>query len=267
MVQGFEARGEEESAFVAMIEGSGLVRSESMEITNDPRFFTGNVIDKRLSAFHLAGMISVIMLKVAMGNLFKMKKDISYDTFNPWKDNDGLAQVIGFVLLTFTLFLNIITVYVTIAQIYHTYRLMTAGPTGFEMATSYYLNRNIIFWRHFSLMCMFISFPVILVSCGLRMLVKFDKESVKKAKWVTEIKPTATLIPEPHIGNISIFGLGVMLCYIFMSCVLWCIHQKHVSVFRERYSLAVAEDSGVTPLRTHVAELTARGKTQGYLDV
>jgi hypothetical protein len=267
MVQGFEARGEEESAFVAMVEGSGLVRSESMEITNDPRFFTGNVIDKRLSAFHLAGMVSVIMLKVAMGNLFTMKKDISYDTLNPWVDNDGLAQLIGFILLTLTLFLNIITVYVTIAQIYHTYRLMTAGPTGFEMATAYYLNRNIIFWRHFSLMCMFISFPIVLISCGLRMLVRFDKESIKKATHVQELKPQATLISTPVIGNISVIGLCVMMLYVFMSCFLWCIHQKHVAVFRERYAAAVAEDSGVTPLRTHVQELTTRGKAHGYLDV
>jgi hypothetical protein len=266
MANNFSGRQDAGGVFSSMVEGSGLVKADSMEITNDPRFFTGNVLDKRLGAFHIAGMVSVLMVKVAAGNVMKMKKDWSWATFDPRKDNDGIVQILGFALLNLTLYLNVITVYVTIAQMYHTYRLMTAGPTGFEMAASYYLNRNVTFWRHFGIMCMFISFPTLLISCGLRLTVKFDKDSSHKATWVSE-HPTKAPLPDPHVGSWSVFGMIVCATYLLVAFFLTCIHLKHVAVFRERYNLAVAEDSVVTPLRTHVQEVSARGRGSSYLDV
>lgn len=257
----YEGQSDKTSGFVDMVENMGFVRSESMDIQNDPRFFQHNVIDKRLAAFHGLGVVSSIMVKTAMGQIFGMKKDIKFSTFDPSKDTDGWAQILGFVLMTFVLFFNTIATYTTIAQIYHTYRLMTAGPTGFEMATSYYLNKNIIFWRHFAVKCMLVSLPIFLASSGLRLLVKFDRDMVKKPMWISEVHPTALPLPEPHVGTINGFGIIVCLVYVVLGCLVQSVHHKHMAVFRERYELVmVREGEGVQSLLTHVQTLSHRGR-------
>merc|ERR1719471_545799 len=89
---------------------------------------------------------------------------------------DGICQFLGFSLMCLVLFANMLATYVGVAQPYHTYRLMTAGPTGFETAAAYYLNRDIVAWRHLSVKLMLLSMPVFVVSCGFRLLVKFDRD-------------------------------------------------------------------------------------------
>lgn len=256
----YDGDNNEGGMFMSVMENTGVVRSESMEITNDPRFFSGNVIDKRLAAFHIAGVVSVIMTKTAMSEIFSMKKDITNKTFDPTVDNDGWAQILGFVTLSLVLWCNIVSVYVTIAQIYHTYRLMTAGPTGFEMAASYYLNRNMIFWRHFGIKCMLGSLPLLIMSTGLRLLIKFDRGSVTKPKWLNEAKPTAVPLTTPHIGSISLIGLFVCVVYLFVSVFIYYVHLKHVAVFRERYSLVMVNDDHMRGFLTHVETMSARGR-------
>lgn len=61
-------------------------------------------------------------------HLFGMSKRMSYTP----KDLDGFLQLIAFLLLIVVQFLNVIATYVGVAQPYHTIRLMTAGPSGFE---------------------------------------------------------------------------------------------------------------------------------------
>merc|ERR1719337_186217 len=74
-------------------------------------------------------------------------------------------------------FFNMLSTYVGVAQPYHTIRLMTAGPTGFEAATSYYLNRNIIAWRHMAIKYMLLSLPLYISQMGFRLIVKFDRQT------------------------------------------------------------------------------------------
>merc|ERR1711920_600969 len=92
-------------------------------------------------------------------------------------DFDGALQMLGFVIMTFVLFANIVATYVGVAQVYHAFRLETAGPTGFEMATSYYLNPNIVSYRHISIKCMLLSLPMFLISTGMRIAVNFDRSA------------------------------------------------------------------------------------------
>merc|ERR1719230_2441827 len=125
----------------ALEQGTGLVHSESMHMTNDPRFFQGSVLNKRLAAFSGLSVVSGLMVGTC-SDVISMKKDMNLSTL------EGNLQLLSFTIMTFVLFANIIATYVGVAQIYHTYRLETAGPTGFEMATSYYLNPNIVSWRH-----------------------------------------------------------------------------------------------------------------------
>merc|ERR1719450_1596868 len=84
---------------------------------------------------------------------------------------EGQLHAVEFVMNCGALFANIIAVYVSVAQVSHVYRLETAGPTGFEMATSYYLNVNIVAWRHLAIKCLLLSLPLFLVSTGIQIEV------------------------------------------------------------------------------------------------
>merc|ERR1712151_1036541 len=88
---------------------------------------------------------------------------------------DGIWQLIGFMLLSLVVFAEIFAVYVGVAQPYHTYRLMTAGPTGFEAATMYYLDNGIIFWRHTAIRLMLYSLPIYVTSHAFRFIPQFDR--------------------------------------------------------------------------------------------
>eukprot|EP00913_Durusdinium_trenchii_P019123 g17971.t1 len=169
----------------AFVSAGGLfAKSESMEITNDPRFFQDNVLGYRLAAFAGMGVVAGLMVQNSLDarrsfthdSLFDMSKAL---TFKGSVQNhiDSWFQLAAILLLAVVHFLNIIATYVGVAQPYHTIRLMTAGPTGFESAACYYLNKNIVAWRHFAVFGALLSMPMFLLSCGLRMMVKFDREN------------------------------------------------------------------------------------------
>jgi len=207
-----------------MLEGMAIAHSESMDLTNDPRFFTGNIIDMRLGAFDGLSVISGLLVGVAMDECNSMKKDIYWTHYKNAKI-DNTFQLIGFALMTVVLFINIIATYVGVAQPYHTYRLMTSGPCGFEAAASYYLNKNIAWWRHFATKYMLASLPILAFSIGVRLVVKFDKDSY-----------TAPDLPDHQSWAATFVGLLVMVVYFFMGAILYCLHRVHSAVFRERYT-------------------------------
>merc|ERR1712113_456220 len=80
-------------------------------------------------------------------------------------------------MLGIVLFLNLVATYVGVAQPYHTIRLMTGGPTGFEGSALYYLNKNIAAWRHFAVSGALLSLPLFVASSAFRMVFKFDWEN------------------------------------------------------------------------------------------
>merc|ERR1719502_900968 len=90
---------------------------------------------------------------------------------------NGILQLVAFVLNLVIFFANMLSTYVGVAQPYHTIRLMTAGPTGFEAAASYYLNRNIVAWRHIAIRGMLLSLPLYISQMGIRLIVKFDRST------------------------------------------------------------------------------------------
>merc|ERR1712099_3759 len=131
----------------------------------------------------------------------------------------GNLQLLSFSIMTFVLFANILATYVGVAQIYHTYRLETAGPTGFEMATSYYLNPNIVSWRHLAVKCMLNSLPAFLISTGLRVQVNFERAAIK-----TESAAPSTA---------RLFGFIFMITYCLVGVMVGYIHIRHTKIFRK----------------------------------
>eukprot|EP00443_Scrippsiella_acuminata_P109245 CAMPEP_0115692534 /NCGR_PEP_ID=MMETSP0272-20121206/63248_1 /TAXON_ID=71861 /ORGANISM="Scrippsiella trochoidea, Strain CCMP3099" /LENGTH=250 /DNA_ID=CAMNT_0003132601 /DNA_START=1 /DNA_END=753 /DNA_ORIENTATION=- len=233
---------------VAACESGGLARSESMDIANDPRFFTGNVIDKRMAAFSGLSVVSTIMVSTALGECYGMKKSIDLST------TDGVAQIIGFAVMNSVLFMNVLTTYVCVSQVYFVYRLMTAGPTGFEMASSFYLNPNIAFWRHAGVKTLLMSLPTFVVGSAFRMLKKFDND-MPGAEAETEA-PIELPWYQARVYDVSVMGIVVCSVWCFMALLLYHVNNKHQAVFKERY--AIAKDME-RPLLTQVSMLSARG--------
>merc|ERR1712216_52634 len=164
--------------------------------------------------------------------VISMKKDMDLMTL------DGQLQSASFGIMTLVLFANVIATYIGVAQVYHAYRLETAGPTGFEMATSYYLNPNIVSWRHIAIKGMLHSLPLFLISTGMRIQVNFDRVAEKP-------------MPPPFWAARSI-GLFYLAVYVAMGIVVWYLHLKHTAIFRERYSVAKEREM---PYLKHVQAL------------
>ncbi|CAK9108013.1 unnamed protein product [Durusdinium trenchii] len=196
----------------------GLVQSESMDLQNDPRFFQANVLNKRLAAFSKLGVVSSLMVATCT-HVVSMKKQLNFVTVEGW------LRCLSFALMSTVLFLNIIAVYVGIAQTYHTYRLETAGPTGFEIATSYYLNANIVAWRHFAVKCLLNGLTIFLISTGIRVSVSFEELSEEEIPKIS-----------PHAAHLM--GVIVLSCFVVGGLIMHYIHLKHQAVFRANYELA-----------------------------
>jgi len=246
----------EPTGLAGFLVSSGVVRSESMDVINDPRFFQDNVINYRLAAFSGLSVVSGLLTQNTMTELFDMNKNMQLFTqnhriFHPM----GILQLIAFMLLIVILGMNMLATYVGVAQPYHTIRLMTAGPTGFDSAASYYLNQNIVVFRHAAIRSMLTSLPLFILQIALRLMVKFDRDTEKQQS-VPTVSPF-----ESHIQ-------GIIFCSIMalMSIALYLIHIKHFAIFRDRYNEIHSSVTGTGFTQYMQGVMTAR-KTTGFLDV
>eukprot|EP00928_Gymnodinium_smaydae_P048818 TRINITY_DN32698_c0_g1_i1.p1 TRINITY_DN32698_c0_g1~~TRINITY_DN32698_c0_g1_i1.p1 ORF type:complete len:258 (+),score=64.33 TRINITY_DN32698_c0_g1_i1:187-960(+) len=235
-MQAFATASDNLHPFASSMEQMQLVESQSMRMSNDPRFFQDNVLDKRLAAFSGLATVSSLMVGTCMGEVFGMDKN--FDLTSP----DGYIQMVGFFFLTIVLVVNILATYVGVVQCYHTMRLMTSGATGFEMAAGYYLNKNIAFYRHFSIKAMLVGLPILLISTGLRLLHKFDTDQVESGPELVSFnktEPSLDPVAHPNIQGLTLSGLFVCVLYLLAGCTLYRIHTRHVGVFREKYEALV----------------------------
>jgi len=235
---------------VETLQASTFVRSESMDISNDPRFFTGNVLDKRMAAFSGLSVVSTIMVSTSLTECYSMKKDIDL------ADPNGVIKLVGLFVMNIVLFMNVLTTYVCVSQVYFVYRLMTAGPTGFEMASSFYLNPNIAFWRHAGVKNLLMSLPTFIVGSAFRMLKKFDHD-MPEASGQVKRAVVKDVLPWYEARIYGISGMGLMICAVWclMALLLFHVNNKHSAVFKERYAAAKEMER---PLLTQVSMLSAR---------
>mmetsp|Transcript_28454 Transcript_28454/g.60341 ORF Transcript_28454/g.60341 Transcript_28454/m.60341 type:complete len:272 (-) Transcript_28454:36-851(-) len=204
----------------------GLVPSESMELSNDPRFFNDNVIDKRLTAFTALSVVSSLMAGAACDQFFPfLEKDMKmWGSETPVR---GFMQLFGFVLMCLVLFLNILATMVFGVQFYFTYRLMTSGPIGFESARSFYLDQNMTYYRQLSAKGLIWGLPMFVLSVGCMLFVKFDDAN-------SERKVTAWC---------------TFATFLAFAVCLFRVGLKHQMVFDSKYRYTGA---GVRPLLTEM---------------
>lgn len=216
---------DEDSGMVAGIANRlGIARAESMDLSNDPRFFSANVIDKRLKAFGSLSIVSGLMLGTSMGQCFELPKDWDLTPEAPFI---GYFQLVGFVLQMTVTFLCLISLYVIAHQLFYTYRLMTSGPTGFECACVFYLSKYMVMWRHFAIKCLLNGLWLFMLSSGFQLFGKFYKDAEE-----TWDPPKEKLDMKVH----SIIALSVFMCFAALACLLCLIRAHHVAAFREEYA-------------------------------
>mmetsp|Transcript_30047 Transcript_30047/g.70020 ORF Transcript_30047/g.70020 Transcript_30047/m.70020 type:complete len:249 (-) Transcript_30047:87-833(-) len=219
----------------------GLARTESMDLVNDPRFFSDNVINYRLAAFSGLGVISELLAANAIGYVMDM------DKYMDWTTTEGVLQFLAFFLITMVLFMNTLAVYVAIAQRFHTLRLSTSGSLGFEAAASYYLNDNIALWRHMAIKGMLWSLPLFVISQGLRVIVKFRRENQAEIE-----------LPEDAPFRASIQGYGFCGLFVVAAFILYLVHRMHYAIFLDRFH-SMSIDKGYRQLTQSLAMTSMAG--------
>lgn len=225
----------------------GVIQSESMDLQNDPRFFQGNILNKRLSAFAQLGVVSGLMMTAA-SHIIEMKKEFNFVTFEGW------MRVISFLMMSLVLILNVFAVYVGMAQTYHTYRLETAGPTGFEIATSYYLNRNIVAWRHIAVKCLLNGLALYLFSTGIRCAMSFEIDDPKD-------------FPKMSHLNSRILAFVILALFLLSAWGMHFVHQTHVAVFKVNYEWAKTTERPYVGKVNELMSPSRRGRVPTSPDV
>lgn len=250
-----EAYHDDASGIASVFEGLNFVKSDSMEIRNDPRFFQDNVLNKRLQAFTGVAVVSSLLVQSSMKEMFEMDKNMQLYTAqggSRWHFN-GMIQLLAFTMLLIIFMCNMLSAYVGVAQPYHTIRLMTAGATGFETATSYYLNRNIVAWRHMAIKYMLLSLPLYVSQMGFRLIVKFDRQTRDNDSLDFQVTPLASRVE----------GIIFAILMLFLACMLYSVHHKHFEVFRDRYDSMARRVTG----GEFAAYMTSMNRHGVHLDV
>lgn len=250
---------------------SNLVRADSMMIANDPRFFCGNVMDKRLSAFKVLTTVNSLMFGTALHQCFALKKDMQ---FHDW--NDGLLvsvamwQIVSFVLAVIIAIMCLLSLYIMAHQLFYTIRLVTAGPSGFDQAAIFYLTRSVTMWRHLSIKFLFNGLLMFLGLVSMQLLVKFYKDAegmpefdYKRVVVMNVVNGTSqqdAVVSFPihqelnmtvHVG----IGYVVMFVCFFTAVVMRIIRFQHLAVFEQNYSYC---QQRTNPIQGHLRAMSTR---------
>merc|ERR1712060_616517 len=109
-------------------------------------------------------------------------------------------------------------------QTFFTNRLVTAGATGLELASAYYLHPDVVNWRHVAVKCLGYGLPLIMQSAGIVLYVDVCRRDsafdVVVAGGKLQVHPLALVI-------LTLFTLGAF--------VLYYLTGAHNRVFKEQY--------------------------------
>lgn len=212
------------------------MRSDSMDLQNDPRFFQPNVIDKRLSALSSLVVVCTLVLGTSMTMLFGLKKDMHFDG-SGWCYFVGIAHICGFYGQVLVSLFCMMSVYTICQQLYHIYRLMTSGPTGIEIAGMYYLTDSIVLWRHLAVQCLLNGLVVFVIASGLILFVKLvnDGGSLPQCFGKATSKESVSEF-DFHLW----FAVATLSTYVILTIVMCHIRGIHKKHFNACYKLTTS---------------------------
>jgi hypothetical protein len=209
----------------APVEKMTLEREGTAELTNDPRFFTENVIDKRLAAFEALAIVTEIMASEAVKQCFELSKEFVFREDFPIM---GAMQMIGFVLMCTVMFMSTVATAVLSLQLFFTIRLMTAGPTGFDKAASFYVDRRMWIWRERAIFGVKWSLFTFTLSTGFMLCVKFYTEGMEEEERENHHAMRGA-------GFHRFIATSVFAFFCMLSAGIFYLVKVHQQVFDESY--------------------------------
>eukprot|EP00440_Ansanella_granifera_P063898 gb/GFBE01069274.1/.p1 GENE.gb/GFBE01069274.1/~~gb/GFBE01069274.1/.p1 ORF type:complete len:253 (+),score=72.46 gb/GFBE01069274.1/:1-759(+) len=210
-----------------VMEEGEIQREGTAEITNDPRFFAENVIEKRLAAFEALAVITGIMAEESLKQTFELSKEFAWT--GPLLVI-SILQLIGFFIMVFVAFMDLVACAVLSLQLFFTIRLFTAGPTGFDKASRFYTDDRMWRWRERAIFCVKWSIVMFVLSTGFMLCVKFYVEGAPEVEEETRRQHTS----EYH-GH-QILAAVVFVVFLVLSYILAWLGIEHTKVFNESYS-------------------------------
>jgi len=210
-------------------EGEELEREGTAEITNDPRFFAENVIEKRLAAFEALAVITGIMAEESLKQTFELTKDFA------WTGElliFSIIQLVGFFMMVFVAFMDLVACAVLSLQLFFTIRLFTAGPTGFDKASRFYTDRRMWLWRERAIFGVKWSIVGFVLSTGFMLCVKFYVEGAPEQE---EAEEAGRMHDKEYAGH-KILACVVLVVFSVLSFILYWLGREHTKCFNECYS-------------------------------
>lgn len=204
-----------------------LEREGTAEVANDPRFFTENVLDKRLAAFEAIGIVTEIMASEAAKQCFELSKDFAWTgpllLFS-------ILQIVGFLIMVAVMFMDLVAVSTLSLQLFFTIRLMTAGPTGFDKASRFYMDRRMWLWRERAIFGVKWSIVGFFLSTGIMLCVKFYIEGAP------EVEEESERLHNKEYQGHKILAGSVLLIFCVLAGILARLMFEHQRCFDENYT-------------------------------
>merc|ERR1712100_642390 len=176
---------------------------------------------------------------------FALKKNMDFSKCEMPIGPIGWIQFAGFCMQMTVTFMCLLSLYTICHQLFYTYRLMTVGPTGFEMASMFYLTKSIVMWRHFAIKCLLNGLSLFVLSSGVTLYVKFIKDAsagpakiiilnVNGGSSTEDMVPVGLDIKSPLDQRIhTMLAYFVLLCFLGVSSLLYTIRKHHLQAFRD----------------------------------
>jgi hypothetical protein len=227
----------------------------SMDMVNDPRFVQPTVLDKRLYAFtSQVGFVGGLTSGASLSQCFKLKKHLEFGYCTPtplFKVAQSLVQLISFFGMSTTLCLSLYSTLVSVNQSYFGNRLMTAGTNGFELARSFYMDRDLVQMRHRSVKFLARALILLLLSSGGMLYVKFAEDLDVEAGLETDDDQTRPIysmynrtVSMAHTSNwicsthVHPAGVATIMLFTGMAYYLYrFIQLPHEQAFKNRYNM------------------------------
>lgn len=226
-------------------------REGTAELKNDPRFFTENVLDKRLAAFEALAIVTEIMSVEAIKQLFELAEEFEYVGDQRFV---GLVQVVGFGIMVSVMFAATMATAVLSLQLFFTIRLMTASPTGFDKAARFYQDRQMWLWRERAIFGVKYSLVCFMLATGCMLFVKFYLQGTPEAEEHGHGEEHGHHEHGAEHGHghheaghggwhgvdeyfiHRVYALLVFVVFSILSTAMYCLIRMHQRVFDECYS-------------------------------
>merc|ERR1719389_447473 len=102
---------------------------------------------------------------------------MNFEETESYVGNVAIWQIISFFLALMISIQCLLSLYIIAQQLFYTYRLMTAGSIGFDLAAVFYLTRTITMWRHLAIKMLFNGLLKFLILVGIQLFIQFYKDA------------------------------------------------------------------------------------------